>query len=184
VNPNFSAADGDDNHEALKNPAAALILVALALVGCKQDSVAEKYHPAKLDSTEVKGIMKVTLDSKAAERIGLETAEITEEDSKKVIPYSALMYDLKGNTWTFTNPPPLVFMRAEVKVADITATRSTWQVVRPREQKSSPSEPRCSWAPNTSTATRPDPGGFPPCFVGSSGLVSGTARSYSQQQSP
>jgi hypothetical protein len=104
-------------------PAAALILALFALTGCKQDSVAEKYHPAKLDSTEVKGIMKVTLDSKAAERIGLETAEIIEEDYRKVIPYSALMYDLKGNTWTFTNPSPLVFMRAEVKVADITGNK-------------------------------------------------------------
>ena len=104
-------------------PAAALILAVLALTSCKQDSVAEKYHPAKLDSTEVKGIMKVTLDSKAAERIGLETAEITEEDSKKVIPYSALMYDLKGKTWTFTNPSPLVFVRAEVMVAEITGDK-------------------------------------------------------------
>ena len=104
-------------------PAAALILAALALTSCKQDSVAEKYHPAKLDSTEVKGIMKVTLDSKAAERIGLETGELTEEGSRKVIPYGALMYDTKGNTWTFTNPSPLVFVRAQVKVADITGDK-------------------------------------------------------------
>lgn len=104
-------------------PAAALILAVFVLAGCKQDSVAEKYHPAKLDSTEVKGIMKVTLDSKAAERIGLETAELTEEGARKVIPYGALMYDLKGNTWTFTNPSPLVYVRAEVKVSDITGNK-------------------------------------------------------------
>jgi ABC-type oligopeptide transport system substrate-binding subunit len=104
-------------------PAAALILAALALTSCKQDSVAEKYHPAKLDSTEVKGIMKVTLDSKAAERIGLQTTEITEEGSRKVIPYGALMYDLKGKTWTFTSPTPLVFVRAEVKVDEITGDK-------------------------------------------------------------
>ena len=99
--------------------AAALIGAVLALTGCKQDMVAEKYHPAKLDSTEVKGIMKVTLDARAAERIGLETGELSEEGSRKVIPYGALMYDYKGNTWTFTNPSPLVFVRAQVTVADI-----------------------------------------------------------------
>jgi len=104
-------------------PAAALILAVFALAGCKQDQVAEKYHPAKLDSTEVKGIMKVTLDSKAAERIGLQTAELIEEGARKVIPYGALMYDLKGNTWTFTNPSPLVFVRAAVKVADVTGDK-------------------------------------------------------------
>ncbi len=102
---------------------AALILAALMLAGCKQDSVAEKYHPAKLDSTEVKGIMKVTLDARAAERIGLETTELTEEGARKVIPYGALMYDTKGNTWTFTNPSPLVFVRAQVKVSDITGDK-------------------------------------------------------------
>jgi hypothetical protein len=108
-------------------PALALIGAVLALAGCKQDQVAEKYHPAKLDSTEVKGIMKVTLDAKAAERIGLETGQITEErvevgggsGMRRVIPYGALMYDTKGNTWVFTNPSPLVFRRAQIKVEDI-----------------------------------------------------------------
>lgn len=104
-------------------PALALLGAILALAGCKQDTVAEKYHPAKLDSTEVKGIMKVTLDAKAAERIGLETAELAEEGGRKVLPYGALMYDTKGKTWTFTNPSPLVFVRAEVKVADITGDK-------------------------------------------------------------
>ena len=104
-------------------PALALLGAMLALAGCKQDTVAEKYHPAKLDSTEVKGIMKVTLDAKAAERIGLETAELGEEGGRKVLPYGALMYDTKGRTWTFTNPSPLVFVRAEVKVADITGDK-------------------------------------------------------------
>ena len=100
-----------------------LIGAALLASGCQRAAIAQKHSPAKVDSTEVKGIMKVTLDSKAAERIGLETAEIIEEDSRKVIPYSALMYDLKGNTWTFTNPSPLVFVRAEVKVDDITGDK-------------------------------------------------------------
>ena len=51
----------------------------LLLSGCKRSKLAEKYHPAKLDSTEVKGIMRVTLDAQAAERIGLETATVREE---------------------------------------------------------------------------------------------------------
>ncbi len=113
-------------------PALAIIgLVVLALAGCKSEKVAEKYHPAKLDSTEVKGIMKVTLEAKAAERIGLQTAQVTEEQvvvkgasvKRSVIPYGALMYDTKGNAWTFTNPSPLVFVRAQVKVEDITGNK-------------------------------------------------------------
>lgn len=100
-----------------------LIGAALALTSCKTESVAEKYHPAKLDSTEVKGIMRVTLDERAAERIGLQTTAITEEGGKKVMPYGALMYDTKGNTWTFTSAGPLSFVRKSVTVADIQGDR-------------------------------------------------------------
>lgn len=97
----------------------ALIGAVLALSSCREDKVAEKYHPAKLDSTEVKGIMRVTLDAKAAERIGLQTASITEENGRKVIPYGALMYDTKGNTWTFTGTGPLSFVRQAVVVDNV-----------------------------------------------------------------
>ncbi len=100
-----------------------LIGAALALSSCKQESVAEKYHPAKLDSTEVKGIMRVTLDQQAADRIGLQTASIATENGKKVIPYGALMYDTKGNTWTFTSTGPLSFVRKSVTVDDIVGDR-------------------------------------------------------------
>jgi hypothetical protein len=101
----------------------ALIGAVLALASCKTESIAEKYHPAKLDSTDVKGIMRVTLDEKAAERIGLQTVAITEEGGKKVIPYGALMYDTKGNTWTFTSAGPLSYVRQSVTVEDITGDR-------------------------------------------------------------
>ncbi len=109
----------------------ALIGAVLTVSGCKQDSVAEKYHPARLDSTEVKGIMRVTLDARAAERIGLATGEVREERvtvkgasvTRRVIPYGALMYDTKGDTWTFTNPSPLVYVRQQVTVEDIDGDR-------------------------------------------------------------
>lgn len=109
----------------------ALLGIALPLSGCKKDQVAEKYHPAKVEDTEVKGIKKVTLDARAAERTGIETTTVREETLnlaggaavRKVIPYGALMYDKKGGTWTFTNPSPLVFVRAAVAVEDIEGDR-------------------------------------------------------------
>jgi hypothetical protein len=101
----------------------ALIGAVLALSSCRGQHVASTYHPAKLDSTEVKGIMKVTLDAKAAERIGLQTAEVQAEGGRTVIPYGALMYDKKGHTWTFTSAGPLSFVRREVVVQDIVGDR-------------------------------------------------------------
>lgn len=109
----------------------ALIAAGLPFMGCKKDSVAAKHHPATLEESGQKGIMKVTLEARAAERIGLETASIREEQvslaggtaMRKVMPYGALMYDKKGATWTFTNPQPLVFVRQAVVVERIDGDR-------------------------------------------------------------
>jgi hypothetical protein len=105
----------------------ALLAGVLGLSSCQRVSVADKYHPAKIDSTDVKGIMKVTLDARAAERIGVETAPVVEEGAgmaaRKIVPYGALMYDTKGETWVFTNPSPLVFVRQHVVVEDIAGDR-------------------------------------------------------------
>ncbi len=35
---------------------------------------------------------------------------------RSIIPYAALIYDLNGDTWTYTNPEPLVFLRHRVTV--------------------------------------------------------------------
>jgi len=109
----------------------ALIAATLALVGCRSEQVAPSYHPATLDATDVQGIMKVTLEARAAERIGLQTATVTEQQvtlhgnsvKRRVIPYGALMYDKKGHTWAFTQAGPLSFVRHEVEVEDIIGDR-------------------------------------------------------------
>jgi len=109
----------------------ALIAIGLPLSGCKKETVAEKYHPAKVEDTDQKGIKRVILDARAAERIGLETTPVREETvtlagaavTRKVVPYGALMYDTKGATWTFTSPEPLVFIRQPVVVEDVEGDR-------------------------------------------------------------
>lgn len=110
----------------------ALLGGLMLLSGCQRASLAEKVHPARIDSTEVRGIMKVTLEPRAAERIGLETTTLGEEQvalesggtgMRKVVPYSALMYDTKGETWTFTSPQPLVYVRQKVVVESIEGDR-------------------------------------------------------------
>ena len=101
----------------------ALVGSLVLLAGCKEDKVAEKYHPAKLEDSDTKGIMRVILDARAAERIGVKTAEVREQQvagvTRKVVPYGAIMYDTKGETWTFTNPSPLTFVRQRIVIQDI-----------------------------------------------------------------
>lgn len=105
----------------------AMIGAVLALAGCKQDNVAEKYHPATLEESGQEGIMKVRLDQKAAERIGLQTGQVREEmvggARRLVVPYGAIMYDTKGATWTFVAAEPLVFVRHKIVVQDVDGDR-------------------------------------------------------------
>jgi hypothetical protein len=35
---------------------------------------------------------------------------------RSVVPFSAVIYDLKGDTWVYTNPQPLTYVRAKVAV--------------------------------------------------------------------
>ena len=102
-----------------KGAIVAMLGTVLLVSGCKQDKIEEKYHPAKLEESGEKGIMRVILEPKAAERIGLQTAQIAEQNGRKIVPYGAIMYDTKGDTWTFTNPEPLVFVRHKVVVEHI-----------------------------------------------------------------
>jgi hypothetical protein len=37
-------------------------------------------------------------------------------EKRKVVPYSAVLYDVHGETWVYTNPEPLVFVRHKVDV--------------------------------------------------------------------
>ena len=97
----------------------ALLVSLLMVSSCKQESNGTKYHPATVEDTDQADIKKVTFDARAAERIGLETAEITEIGGHRVVPYGALMYDKKGGTWVYTSPSPLSFVRQPVTVDHI-----------------------------------------------------------------
>ena len=103
----------------------AMLGTVLVVSGCKVDKVEEKHHPAKLEETSEKGIMKVVLEAQAVERIGLQTTHVVEEGGRLMLPYGAIMYDTKGQTWTFTNPEPLTYVRHKVVVEDIEGDRVT-----------------------------------------------------------
>ena len=65
---------------------------------------------------------RVTLTESAAKRIGVQTGEVSEENSsrrkvpQKVVPYSALLYDTHGKTFVYISPKTNVFVRTEVEV--------------------------------------------------------------------
>lgn len=60
-------------------------------------------------------------DLKLFDRVRVELEQTGKDEIRKVVPYSALYYDAKGNTWVYTNPKPLVFERQRVGVEGIHA---------------------------------------------------------------
>lgn len=76
---------------------------------------------ATLEEVEGQEVSRITLTEKAAERLGVATGAVETVEGKLQVPYSALIYDATGGTWVYTNPEPLVFVRAPVAVERIEA---------------------------------------------------------------
>ncbi|HET6821317.1 MAG TPA: hypothetical protein VFH34_01645 [Anaerolineales bacterium] len=88
-------------------------LVALSLAACgPKSTTTEKINPSTLEEIEGSELQRVILTEKAAERIGVQTVPV----DGMVVPYSAVIYDIEGNTWVYTNPEDLTFVRAPIVV--------------------------------------------------------------------
>ena len=75
----------------------------------------EKIAPSMLEPIEGTDLSRVILTEKAAERIGIETVP----SSGMEVPYAAVIYDIEGNTWIYTNPEPLTFVREPIVIDHI-----------------------------------------------------------------
>jgi hypothetical protein len=102
-----------------------LIIAGLQLAACGQTPsvTASKVAPAKVEKIDGTEFNRVVLTDKAAQRLNIQTAPVREEQvngtARKVIPYSALIYGLKGETWTYTSPAPLTFVRQLITIDHI-----------------------------------------------------------------
>ena len=104
--------------------AVGLLAVGLQLSACTQQAAEAEgggaAEPAKVEQVEGADVSRLTLTAKAAERLGVQTKPLLAGKvggtSRRVVPYSALLYDAKGDTWVYTNPAPLTYMRERVTV--------------------------------------------------------------------
>ena len=53
------------------------------------------------------------------QHVGVSLADPGSNTPMKVVPYSAILYDLTGDTWVYTNPEPSVFVRERVDIERI-----------------------------------------------------------------
>ena len=86
--------------------------VAVAAVNAKPGA-------SQVEKIAGSSLSKVTLTQKSAERLDIKTGKVTLQDGVVSAPYAALLYDVKGKTWVYTNPSPLVYVRAPVVVDSI-----------------------------------------------------------------
>ena len=109
-----------------------LAVFAVALLVLVNDSssdtasgVSSKPGPATIGEKDATtGIASVTLTERAAERIGVETAAVTQAEASLAIPYSAIWYDAKGNAFVYTVTAPLTYIRAPITVDHVEGERA------------------------------------------------------------
>lgn len=104
---------------------AVLVLVAGAgLSGCTQtpESTAtpDTSKIATVEAVEGTDVSSVTLSEAAAHRLGVRTDVVREAAvrglQRTVLPYSAVLYDPKGDVYAYENREPLVFVRVPLTV--------------------------------------------------------------------
>jgi hypothetical protein len=130
------------------------LVAGLGLVSCQRpSSSAHHTAPAQVEKIEGTGLSRVTLTAKAAERLGIETGfvvalgtaagtVVTQGDTgarlqgapgirlarsgsaRISVPYSAVLYDAHGDTWVYTSPSPLVFVRHRIEIDHIEGNRA------------------------------------------------------------
>ena len=99
-----------------------LIVVILLVVGCGGGGTSRdeaSSDPAKVEQLEGTNLNRVILSAEAAKRLDIQTAPVRSVASgskRTAIPYAAVLYDPNGETWTYTNPEPLVFVRQDIRV--------------------------------------------------------------------
>jgi hypothetical protein len=119
-----------------KAPALLLIgALALGVSACGRAPAAEDGEgasgEARVERVEGTEQSRVILTQRAADRLGIQMAEVREVrvakpaaigqrragmTMAKIIPYAAVLYDEHGDTWAYTSPAPLTFIRERIGV--------------------------------------------------------------------
>jgi hypothetical protein len=97
---------------------------ALVLTGCGVTEATADQPPAVVQPVQGSQIPQVRLTNQAMHRIGIATqavrvATVTVAGRRgpyKVIPYSAVIYDNDGSTWSYVNTAARTFMRERITV--------------------------------------------------------------------
>ena len=102
----------------------AVVMVAgLALGACADTAAEEEGESGAATVHEIAGsdVSRVTLTKDAAKRLDIQTETVSAASQGRgtQIPYAAVLYDPKGETWAFVNRKALTYVREPIKVDHI-----------------------------------------------------------------
>ncbi len=98
-----------------------LLLSACAHVAEEEEAIDE---PATLEAIEGSETSRITLTAEAVERVDIEADPVVAVGSETVMPYAAVFYTATGDTWAYTNPEPLTYVRVPIVVDHIRGDRA------------------------------------------------------------
>ena len=98
---------------------AGLLVAGFMLAGCAPTSSGGESEPAITVEEQANGLSKLTLSERAAQRLGVQVAELQARAEEKVMPYGAVIYDAQGSTWAYAALDTLTFQRAAIEIESI-----------------------------------------------------------------
>lgn len=113
-----------------RSAVAALVAgAAVILTGCAAATPAE-VPPATVTQIAGSQVARLQLTGHAVQRLGITTQPVREAPAakgqapaqtgaRKVIPYSAVVYDTDGSTWAYVNTAPRTYLRQPITIAAI-----------------------------------------------------------------
>lgn len=98
-----------------------LLICGLVITACGNgSSTYVKVEPITLEKIDGTDRYSLTLTELAAQRLDIQTSAIGEDSMSETtyltVPYSTIVYDLKGDVWVYINPSPLTYHREKVTV--------------------------------------------------------------------
>ncbi len=101
-----------------------LVICGLALSACGNQPIsAEKVEPIMVEKIDGTDLNKLVLTEHAVKRLDIQTTTVSEtmmeDNTYLVVPYSTIVYDLRGEVWLYVNPAPLTYQREKVVVETI-----------------------------------------------------------------
>jgi hypothetical protein len=109
---------------------AGLVAVAtVILTGCGS-AAPDEVPPATVTQIAGSQVARLQLTGQAVQRLGITTQPVREAPAakgkapaktgaRKVIPYSAVVYDADGSTWTYVNTAARTYVRQPITIAKI-----------------------------------------------------------------